>query len=423
MDGNEISLHNEKRRKLYEKIANFWFDLDGEPYALYDLHYFTEKEVKDIHLATKRAGTVYFKTAQLLREVDDETLLQLGIPKEALFFVREKTMRIESVISRLDFVKTEDGLKVLEANTDTPTFIMECNRVNSAAAAHFHAINPNEGMEERLGRAVRNVVFEAYHRLEKKEFPSIVFTAHRTHTEDWHTITYLQEISGLPAKCLGLDQLRIVSGDGLYDEEGNRIDVLYRQTYPIEYLIYDRDEATGEQVGLELMKLVSERKLGIVNPPSAFLLQTKAVQAVIWGLYEERHPFFTEEEHHWIETYFLPTYLEEDVFLENKQPYVKKPCFGREGGSITLYNEEGKFLEKNQPTLYDEFLAVYQQCVELPKKIVSMPTGEKEVHLLIGSFLINGEPGAIGVRAGNKITGNESCFLPIGLKKDYERER
>jgi glutathionylspermidine synthase len=423
MDRSDVSLHNEKRRKLYEAIPNFWFDLDGEPYALYDIHYFSEKEVDNIHLATKRAGAIYFKTANLLREVDDETLLQLGIPNEALFFVREKTMRIESVISRLDFVKTVDGLKVLEVNSDTPTFIMECNRVNSAATAHFNAVNPNEGMEERLGKAVRNAVFEAYRTLGKKEFPVVVFTAHRTHHEDWHTTTYLREISGLPAKCLGLDQLRIVRGDGLYDEEGNRIDVLYRQTYPIEYLIYDRDEEAGERVGLELMKLVSEGKLAIINPPSAFLLQTKAVQAVIWGLHEEKHPFFTEEEHRWIEAYFLPTYLEEDVFLENKQPYVKKPCFGREGGSITLYNEEGKFLEKNQLTLYDEFLAVYQQCVELPKKIVSMPTGRKEAHLLIGSFLINGEPGAIGVRAGNKITGNESCFLPIGLKEDNERER
>ncbi len=72
------------------------------------------------------------------------------------------------------------------------------------------------------------------------------------------------------------------------------------------------------------MELVEEEKLIIINPPSAFLLKKKAVQAIIWSLHEENHPFYTEREHGWIEEYFLPTYLEPDYFLQKGQSYVKR---------------------------------------------------------------------------------------------------
>ena len=51
------------------------------------------------------------------------------------------------------------------------------------------------------------------------------------------------------------------------------------------------------KIGLWLIELVAQNLLTMVNPPSAFLLQNKAVQAVIWGLHEEQNSFFSAEEH------------------------------------------------------------------------------------------------------------------------------
>ena len=147
---------------------------------------------------------------------------------------------------------------------------------------------------------------------------------------------------------MSLSQLRLVSEPviengkivverGLYDDKGEKIDVLYRQTYPIEHLIHDEDPVTKEKVGQLLMKLVEEKELAVINPPSAFLLQSKAIMALIWGLHEEQHPFYTEEEQHWIHTYFLPTYLEADWFQQQGILYVKKPAFGREGDTVEIY--------------------------------------------------------------------------------------
>ena len=79
---------------------------------------------------------------------------------------------------------------------------------------------------------------------------------------------------------------------------------------------------------MELLQLVKAGKLFIINPLSAFLLQPKSVQCLIWGLAEEE-VFYTNEERQWIKEYMLPTYLEPDLFL-GKGSFVQKPSFGRE---------------------------------------------------------------------------------------------
>ena len=43
---------------------------------------------------------------------------------------------------------------------------------------------------------------------------------------------------------------RVVVDRGLYDANGEKIDVLYRQTYRVEHLILDKDPETSEAVGI-----------------------------------------------------------------------------------------------------------------------------------------------------------------------------
>ena len=42
----------------------------------------------------------------------------------------------------------------------------------------------------------------------------------------------------------------------------------------------------------------------------------------------------------------------------------------------------------------------------------------EKLSYVFGSFLIAGKPSSIGIRAGEKITGNESYYLPVGIKKE-----
>lgn len=406
------STYQHNRQHFYSKVEKFWPDLYGEEYALYDVFRTNQNFVSKVHEATNRIGQIFFKTAKLLRVADDDILLEMGFPRETLSFVRLLSPAAASVIARLDLVQSGDSFKCLEINADTPTFIKEIFSINELICKDFAVKNPNAGMENRLANAIQSSIRTV---LGDKYPAHLVFTAHDDHLEDFNTARYLQKLCQLPSRFVPLKQLQIFKGDGLYDELGNKIDLLYRQTFPIENLIEDQDDE-GNPIGIWLLDLVARGKLKLINPPSAFLLQNKAVQAVIWGLHQEKNDFFTPIEHEWIAEHFLPTYLEPDYFLLNRQAFVKKPSFGREGDTVEIYNGTGHLQMADKQTSYTGYTPIFQQHIELPTVSFASEKGQQTGHWIIGSFLMNGRPGGIGLRVGNAITDNLSYFLPIGIQ-------
>ena len=406
-----MNKYHERRRNFYRSIEDFWADLYGQEYALYDLKRISRQEAERIRHITERVGKVFSKTAALLRNVPYETFIEMGYPQETLSLLRLKTLPVESVIARLDLIPFGDGYKCIEINSDTPTFIKELFCINGNICKEFGAENPNEGLEKQLYKAIQ----ESIHQSSNGKSPHIVFTAHEDNVEDRETANYLKHAVPL-SKFTPLHKLQIKKGIGLFDENDVKIDILYRQTFPIENVIMDQD-VEGNPIGLWLIELVEERKLIILNPPSSFLLQNKAVQAVIWGLHEEYHPFFTEQEHRWIDDYFLPTYLEPDPFLESSVSYVKKPVFGREGDTVEIYSEEGQLMHADSQKSYSEYTSIYQMFIEQPKVNFQSENGFRNGHLLLGSFLLNGKPSAFGYRVGGIITDNLSYYLPVGINE------
>ncbi|MGG3736538.1 glutathionylspermidine synthase family protein [Aeribacillus pallidus] len=417
----------QKRRTFYKQIPYFWPNLYNEEYALYDVKVETQEQIERIRDAAQKVWSIFAKTAPVLRRLEDETLLQLGFPKATVPFLKLHSIPMNCVIGRFDFVVNGPDIKLLEFNADTPTFIKETFFVNGKVCKEFGVQNPNEGCEQLLAHTVRKAIRMAWKRLKLNHPPKIVFTSHDDHEEDYLTTRYLMEIAKVEAKYVSLSDLRllpqpimdgetIVQEAGVFTPNGEKIDILYRQTYPIEHLIDDRDPYTGEPVGQMLLEFVQNNKLMILNPVSSFLLQSKAVMALIWGLYEERHPIFTENERKVIETYFLPTYLDKDVFVEEEIPFVKKPAFGREGDTVVIYLPGGeKWIEDKQKT-YTDSLPVFQQYIPLPTHTIQTEKGEQTAHIMYGCFILNGQPSAIGIRAGGPITDNASYFLPIGFK-------
>jgi glutathionylspermidine synthase len=406
-----MSHYSTNRKRFYSQFPDFWSDLYEGEYSLYHVYSIKEHTSKLLRAATERMGIVFFKTAQLLRSLTDEQLLAFGYPAKSLPFLRLKTLYPETIIARFDFVLTDDGFKLLEFNSDTPTFIVECFHINGKVCSEFGYQDPNEGGERLLSSGITRAVIEASR---GKHEPNIVFTAHADHIEDWNTIQYLSSLCQVNNRIVPLSALRITDGT-LVDEENIPIDVLYRQTYPLEHLVDDLDPITGDPVGIELLELVKEGKLSLLNPVSAFLLQPKSIQCLIWGL-AEKGAFYTDEEQGWIKEYLLPTFLEAEAF-SGQSAYVQKPTFGREGDTVTIWDPHANVTMQNPFQTYKEELSVYQQYVPLPTVSMETEKGIEELSLVFGSFLIAGKPGAIGVRAGGKITGNESYFLPVGIQK------
>ncbi|MGE7941366.1 glutathionylspermidine synthase family protein [Lysinibacillus xylanilyticus] len=415
----------ENRQQFFSQIKDFWHDIYDMEYALFDIKRESAETINKIRQATEQIGHIFYKSAPLLRMLDDETLLRLGFPTETHSFIRLQTLPVESVIARLDLVVTDKQVKLLEINADTPTFIKETFFVNGKVCEQFELKNPNDGCEDQLKQAMLKAVTSSLRSMGRSGANNIVFAAHSEHEEDKLTTMYLKELMGLKSQYMDFHQLQLVDepileseevilAQGLYDIYGEKIDVLYRQTYPIEHLIHDVDPITKDKVGQSLMKLVEQQQLAVVNPPSAFLLQSKAIMALIWGLHEEQHSFYTSQEHNAIHKYFLPTYLDSDVFLQQGQSFVKKPTFGREGDTVEIFSNTGKKIAEDIHKTYKDELSVYQQFIELPQTIIQTEQGPKQAHYMYGCFYINGQASAIGIRAGGQITDNGSYFLPIG---------
>lgn len=393
-----MSQYIRDRKEFYSKYPNFWSDLYECEYSLFHVFPITEQTMKQLQVATERMGKIFFKTARILRNLSNEQLLELGFPTASLPFIRLKGMYPESVISRFDFALTEDNrIKMLEFNSDTPTFIVECFQMNGKVCEELDYDDPNANQERLLSSGITKAVMEFTKGMED---PNVVFTAHPEHIEDWNTTMYLSRLCHVENKVMPMTELRITD-DALVDRDGVPIDVLYRQTYPIEDLIEDQDPETGDLVGVELLQLVKEGKLFIINPLSAFLLQPKSIQCLIWGLAEEG-AFYTSEEQKWIKEYMLPTYLEPDLFF-GKSPFVQKPSFGREGDTITIRDKDTNIMIRNAHETYKSSLPIFQKYTELPVVFLETEKGIEKLSYVFGAFLIAGKASSIGIRAGEKL--------------------
>ncbi|MFK7694935.1 glutathionylspermidine synthase family protein [Paenibacillus sp. HJGM_3] len=407
------------RERLYGPIREAgvfaWDRMYGEEYAVASCIRISPALRKEIAEATERLGVVYNRTLQMARLGDDALFEALGLPSETWGAVRVTSSdAYPTVIGRFDWAETADGLKMLELNSDTPTSIVEAYEVNGRICAQLGLQDPNAGMAAHLREALQAAV-DAY-AAQGHAVDRVAFSALDWHEEDAGTTRYLLARSGLThARFVPLADLRVFE-DRLCEWRGDTgvhepIDLLYR-LHALEKLAEERDEGDGYPTGAHVLDLMARGRLSVLNPPAAFLAQSKAFQALIWNLHEAGE-FYTAEEHETIERYMLPTYMENR--FEGVRPYVSKPIFGREGGAVTLYGADGSVQEKDGEAQYWEQPMVYQQRVELPVVELETEKGLEACRLLWGSFLIGGRASAIVARAGGRITGNLSYYVPVGL--------
>lgn len=406
----------DRREQLYGPLRKegvfTWDQMYGEEYALADILDITAEFREEILEATRRLGQIFARVVPILQQAEDSLLRELGVPDQALDAVRLATAQAPpTTVGRFDFAQTADGLKMLEYNSDTPTGIVEAFYVNGRACRFFGRRDPNAGMEGQIAAAFARML-DVY-RQQGYETEHIWFSSLDWHEEDRGTTLYLMRQSGLAGRFAPLEKLRVWE-DRLYVENGEEllpVHVLYR-LHALEKLASETDE-DGYPTGAHVLRLIAEKKLAIINPPSAFLTQTKALQALIWSLHEAGE-FFTAEEQDSIARHMLPTYFENR--FAGSSGYVTKPIFGREGGGVVLFDAEGSVKEKDQEAFYWDQPMIYQKRVELPAITVKTMNGDYDGRLLWGSFLVGGEASALVARVGGPITDNLSYYLPVGLQ-------
>jgi glutathionylspermidine synthase len=107
---------------------------------------------------------------------------------------------------------------------------------------------------------------------------------------------------------------------------------------------------------------------------------------ILWDLYPN-HPLL-------LETSFEP--------LQNKSQVIK-PIFGREGGSITIQDSNGKIIAKDINEDYSNHKMIYQEYVELPQ--------DSDNNTYQAGVFFAYEACGLGFRKGGKILDNMSKFV------------
>ncbi|WP_220192912.1 glutathionylspermidine synthase family protein [Ktedonospora formicarum] len=415
------------RRSYYDRFPEFWGTLPGagvEEYALYSALTVSQEHAQELRSASTRLYTLMTRLATLLQQGNGQALLELGIPLQALPYCQTLIPDMAAVMcGRFEFVMTAQGPKLLEFNAETPTFVIELFHMNGQVCADFGLQDPNPGCQVQLAQALRASIKAGLDWLEPAHSGKahVVFSAYADRKEERATVEYYHNVltkfmvDTYRTSFCGLDQLR-VTHDGLLTADGERVDVLYK-LYPTEHLMLD-EAPDGSPVGLALMDLVRKRRLAVINPPVSFLLQNKALVALLWALHLVGSEIFSSTEHAWIEQYVLPTYL--DPLDAQNRPvfagrFVVKPIYGREGVSITI-RDSHEVLDMSESNLYGNQGMVYQQYVELPTTTIQTEMGRTEVNLVHNCFVVAGTPSAIGVRASRRrIFDDNAYFLPICL--------
>ncbi|NGZ76372.1 glutathionylspermidine synthase family protein [Saccharibacillus alkalitolerans] len=373
------------------RLGFTWADYEDERYWIDQAAAMDEAVHAELEEASRRLWSVFDKAVRYVHR-RRELYELIGIPPVLWNMLDQAPVAEGPVISRyarFDFAVTNEGIKLLELNADTPTGYVEASIATPWMCEQAGIRSMNGSMPEQVRSA-----WEA----EKPDTAACI--AYGEHAEDSGTVEALVKHSGRDMRLV--DCLELTIDDGLVkDGSGAPIHRMFA-LYPKEWMSVDDG-------GEALAYAVESGQLKLFNPPHAILLQSKGMMAVVWGLHE-LGMLYDEEEREAIGRYMLPTY-NKPVFSGD---YVSKSMFGREGGSVRMYGREGE-LELQDEEGYDTsglFPVVYQKRADLPR----VTTAEGELHLLTGMFVIDGVPCGMLGRAGGLITGNASHFIALGVK-------
>jgi glutathionylspermidine synthase len=378
----------------------FWETIEGRRYALDAVVPLEAREVAAIRRTAQEAWGIYKRVAPLVRAFPDEGLVALGLPAVAHDVVRLEDLRAgETLVARFDLLGENGTYRVVELNAETPFFLVESFVENGRRARAAGYGDPNAGELERLG--------DAFHAaLQPLALGArIGVVASNVYREDVGTALFLRDViaARVAAQTVFVPVHELAIAGGRVCDASGPLDVLYR-CYPLEHFAADRG-------GAALFAAVRGGACRLLNPPSALPLQSKATQALIWGLME-RGEYFEPEERETIARTFLPTYLD---WPGDGRSYVRKPVLGREGGGVEILDARADVVARGEGR-YEDQLCVFQRYIEGARRSIEVGDGARiEGIELVTCFIVGGRASAVGMRLGGVVTDTSSYFVPVGL--------
>jgi len=372
-----------------ESLGFVWHtDSDETSYISDELVVISEDEAEAYYEATNTLYDMYVEAAEHV--VENNLFHDIGIPFNLMEVIKESWENDLHwhLYGRFDLAGGIDGkpIKLLEFNADTPTALFE------TAIIQWAILKQNNLEEESQFNALYEALVDNFKRLvtleedvstfeERYDGWNFLFTSVRGNSEEENTVRLLQHIAteaGFETEFAYIDDIDFTAEDGIFYQDKNY--ELWFKLIPWEDIALEESD-----LAMLLTSIIKNQKAIIFNPAYTLLFQSKGLLKILWDLYPS-HPLL-------LESSFEP--------LEG-QKQVKKPVFGREGGSVSILDEEGNDVE-NVEGDYDSHKMVYQAYTELP-------TDAQGQCYQAGVFYAY-EACGLGFRKGGKILDNMSKFV------------
>ncbi len=385
----------------------YWVEAIDEPFcAIFDY--------RDIEII-REASLVLWRLALSAVEhvvnssVSDQLFDKLCIPQLLRPAVRQSWRRADhSLYGRFDFAYSEGGLKLLELNFDTPTSLYE--------AAVLQRLWLEDFEDDR------NVCADQFNILHQKLISCFAriarydrllhFTSIKGIKEDEETVRYLQSCAiqaGHRTAFTHLEDLEVDDSGKLFDSDGRQIEQLFK-LYPWEFITEEEKFLQEILQRTSFVSLTESGSTAFFEPAWKCILSNKGILPIMWELAPD-HPLLLKS------NFDDQSQAAREL---REQAHVRKPIFGREGGSVSIVlpsdsKDTCSKVWHNESTYGSEgfVLQSYYPLCQF-----------QDYHVVIGSWIIDDQPAGVGLRADhNPITGNQAIFVPHRIEQPaYARE-
>lgn len=343
---------------------------DGQPYWDESAYYrFSAAQIDQLEAATQELHEMCLQAVETV--ISRDLWDQFTIPRALVPWITASWQRRErSIYGRFDFWFDGRDIKLLEYNADTPTGFIE------AAVVQWHWVKDRFGAEGDQFNSLHERLIAAWAALRQETGPLLHVASIDDGDEDFMTANSLRDAAAqagfethyLPVESIAYHPRR----QQFLDERGREISLIFK-LYPWEWLAR---ESFGE--------FLPRSRTRWVEPPWKMIWSNKALLVLLWRLFPD-HPLLLRAE-----------------FEPWNGTFAKKPLLAREGANVSL-RERGNLIAELPGRYPGPF--VYQDLKILPTFDGNYP--------VIGSWLIDGQPGGIGIREDSQpITGNGSRFVP-----------
>jgi len=386
-------IHLQKTKALdtdyLESLGFVWHtDSDESSYISDELVVISEKEAEAYYKASNELYDMYVEAAEYV--IKNDLFHEIGIPFNLVDTIKESWENDVHwhLYGRFDLAGGIDGkpIKLLEFNADTPTALFE------TAIIQWAILKQNNMEESSQFNGLYEALVDNFKRLvmleedvsdfeERYDGWKFLFTSVRGNAEEENTVRLLQHIAkeaGYETEFAYIDDVEFDEIEGIsYQDESYE---LWFKLIPWEDIALEESD-----LAMILKNIISNQKAIIFNPAYTLLFQSKGLLKILWDMYPN-HPLL-------LESSFDP--------LEGQQQ-VRKPVFGREGGSISILDADGDVIEHVDDE-YDNHKMLYQAYTGL----VTDTHGDSYQAGVFYAY----EACGLGFRKGGKILDNMSKFV------------